>query len=287
VRCGRWRSRGSISRAGRYDEDSTRGYAEDDEARLFGEVLPALRDLERVTFDSCFSCETNVALFASKLSAATSPLVELELRHCFGDFSNCVAALADMIRRNGPLQVLKLNMGHRMDKDECRQIFGGLQHNSNLRRLEVRVEEVYDDVPIFSHRGPNSASSLRQLCMEIGEWTVEGKSSLARQLRTDAALEELHIRHGAPHSALEHRPWVEMLESHNFTLLGLRERSLFSGADPRDGPVLRSCGGTGGSARRSGSCTTIACLRRSLCLACWSWWAPSPPSCTGSFDGAT
>jgi hypothetical protein len=187
-----------------YGEGSTRGYDKADEARLFGDVLPALPLLERVLFHACFCCEDNLGILASRLSV-TSSLVELEVHECYGDFSVCV-----------PLQVLKLKPDRRMDKVACRQIFSSLRYNSNLRRLDVSVEEVYDDMPVF-HADPSSTSALRHLCLNVGRWTVEGKSSLARQLKTNTVLEELRIRYSATGatSAGTHRPWLEVLKSHS------------------------------------------------------------------------
>jgi hypothetical protein len=202
-----------------------RGYDEDDQARLFGEVLPRLPLLERMVLDSCDSYEANLELFASRLSV-TSSLVELEIQECFGDFSVCAPALAGMVRRNVPLQVLKLKPAERLDKDACRHIFSSLQDNSNLRRLEAWVEEVYDehDVPILPS-GPNSRSSLRRLDLDVKKWTDEGKSSLARQLRTNTGLEKLVVEYFATKIRVRQRPWVEVLESHNYTLRVLRERN--------------------------------------------------------------
>lgn len=81
-------------------------FAEVDQARLFGEVLPNLPRLERVRVYLCERYETYLKTFTSRLSA-TSALVELNINHYPGEESNSVPALADMIRRNEvPLQIL-------------------------------------------------------------------------------------------------------------------------------------------------------------------------------------
>jgi hypothetical protein len=85
---------------------------------------------------------------------------------------------------------------------------------------------VYDehDVPILPS-GPNSRSSLRRLDLDVKKWTDEGKSSLARQLRTNTVLEKLIVEYFATKIRVRQRPWVEVLESHNYTLRVLRERN--------------------------------------------------------------
>jgi hypothetical protein len=52
---------------------------------------------------------------------------------------------------------------------------------------------------------------------------LEGKASLARKLKTNTLLKDLLIVH--PNTIpLTHRPWIELLESHNFTLRTVREQ---------------------------------------------------------------
>jgi hypothetical protein len=201
-------------------DGGTTVFAESDQARLFGEVLPSLPRLERLRFFQCLRYEKNLALFLSKLSAS-SALVELNIDNCYGhcNFPDCVPAVAAMIRGNiVPIQALKLYATTDvMGKDDCQKIFGSLRHNTTLRRLEVLVYEVYDDVLILP-----SPSTIRCLRIEIRKFTKKGKSILAKQLNTNAVLEELHIVHPNDR-ARDHRPWVEMLESHNYALRVLSE----------------------------------------------------------------
>jgi hypothetical protein len=145
------------------------------------------------------------------------------VRECSGDVRACVPALAGMIRRNVPLSVLILRVKQRMDDEACRHIFGSLQHNSNLQRLHVKVERVYGDeaMVLLSH----PASALWHLTIDVEEWSYGGKSSLARKLKTNTTLKELHIVHREPPASLDHRLWMELLGSHNYTLRTLREYS--------------------------------------------------------------
>jgi hypothetical protein len=198
-------------------------FDEDDMERLFGQVLPSLPLLEKLRFRTCSLPVHEVALFASKLtSSSSSSLVELEMEGGTGAFLWCVPELAAMIRRNVPLQVLKLNAGKKMDRDACRQIFDSLQHNTNLRSLEVAVEEVYDDALILPNH-PNS--SLRRLRIQAERWTWQGKVSLANQMKTNHSLEELRVVSLTPGEGLSGHPWVEALQAHNHTLLVLSENA--------------------------------------------------------------
>jgi hypothetical protein len=214
-------------------DGGTTDFSEDDQARLFGEVLPSLSRLERLRFFQCLRYETNLALFLSKSSSSSSPaLVELSIDNCYGhcNFSDCVPAIAAMIQGNSvPIQVLKLYATTDvMNKDDCQKIFWSLRHNTTLRRLEVLVFEVYDDVLILP-----PPSTIRCLRIEIRNFTKKGKSILAKQLTTNAVLEELHIVHPNDRSH-DHRPWIEMLESHNYALRVLSEGRRY---DDREGPT--------------------------------------------------
>jgi hypothetical protein len=196
-------------------------FDEADQARMFGEVLPNLPFLETLRFPCATLPIAHLRTFASRLSA-TSSLVELDLDRCYGDFLAFVPDLAAMMRRNVPIRVLKMNARKGIDRDTCRQLFRSLQYNSNLRRLDVSVEEVYDDGAL--HLPTNEGSALRHLSIDVETWTREGKASLARQLKTNALLEALQVIHRNT-IRITHRPWVEMLASHNFTLRSLREQS--------------------------------------------------------------
>jgi hypothetical protein len=69
--------------------------------------------------------------------------------------------------------------------------------------------------------------ALRCLRISAKRWTDEGRASLARQLRTNTALEKLHVLYRASSSSASSRadrPWVDLLESYNFTLVRLTEQ---------------------------------------------------------------
>jgi hypothetical protein len=190
-----------------------------DLARLFGDVLPHLPHLEKLRFTWCSVPGAHLRAFAAHLSAASS-LLELDLQAGFGGFSTFVPDLADMIRRNASIQDLILNAERGIGRDACLQIFGSLPHNSNLRSLAVRVQEVSDGaMPLPVH----PTSSLRSILIHAETWTQEGKSSLARQLKANAVLEELHVVYDASTAALSPRAWIEALESNNYTLRALSE----------------------------------------------------------------
>jgi hypothetical protein len=205
-----------------FDEPSLE-FDQADLARLFGEVLPSLPHLERVHF-CCYPLPVAVlGRFASKLSVVTSSLVDLDIDECIGDFAACVPAVAAMIRRNASIQDLRLCPVERMDRDACREIFNSLQHNSNLRYLDVRVDQVYDDALILPK---HPMSSLRRLVIRVQKWTRKGKSSLANQLKISTAVEDLRIVYAQqPGRALSHRPWIETLTTHNASLRHLAERN--------------------------------------------------------------
>jgi hypothetical protein len=119
----------------RFDE---LGSDEADLDRLFREVLPSLPLLDRLCFSFCTLPAPHLGLFMSQLSGearAAMPPLELVIRHCRGDFRVCVTTIADMIRRNAPVQVLKLSLERRLDEAACRQVFSALQGNSHLRGL--------------------------------------------------------------------------------------------------------------------------------------------------------
>jgi hypothetical protein len=208
--------------------------------RLFGEVLPSFPLLDRLRFQYSSLPIRHLGLFAARLSAeargaariAARPLLGLlDIENYPGDFAPCVPILAAMIRNNVPIRGLTLHAQQNMGRDACRQIFLGLQHNTNLRYLEVQVEQLFDDAIILPG---DPKSALRFLGIYAGEWTDEGGASLARQLKTNTTLWELNIASSPRGGPVDHRssPWIEMLESHNCTLRSVR----LSGAVP-DGTI--------------------------------------------------
>jgi hypothetical protein len=172
---------------------------------------------------SLFDCSLPVEhlnTFVSKVSSTSSKLFALEIDGCRGDVAACVPALAAMIRRNAPVCILELNSITGLDRDGCRHIFDSLQHNTRLWSLEVGVDAVHDDALILP---TNKSSALRRLSIDVQRWTMEGKASLARKLKANTLLKDLLVVHRNT-IPLPHRPWIELLESHNFTLRTVREQ---------------------------------------------------------------
>jgi hypothetical protein len=218
-RCGREGVRDIAFACVKFGEPGWLDCDEADLARLFGDVLPSLPHLEKLRFTWCSVPGAHLKAFAAHLSA-TSSLLELDLQAGFGGFSTFVPDLADMIRRNASIQDLIVNAERGIGRDACLQIFSSLPHNSTLRSLTVRVQEVSDGaMPLPVHR----TSSLRSILIHAETWTQEGKSALARQLKANAVLEELHVVYDASTAPLSPRAWIEALESHNYTLRALSE----------------------------------------------------------------
>jgi hypothetical protein len=218
-------------------------------------VLPALPLLDRLRFQDCSALPAALlGLFGDRLASEDArsarrsrsvgaaadlpwqphPLVGLvETEDCRGD----VPAFAALVRASAPIRSLRLlNPDPRPGEDGCRQIFEGLRHNSSLRSLHVTVESLFGGGggALVLPADPTS-SSLRHLWIGTGGWTEEGIASLARQLKTNTTLVELDIYSLAPRP-LDVSPWIEALESYNFTLLSFR---LWHTTDGRIAPYLR------------------------------------------------
>jgi hypothetical protein len=145
----------------RFDEP---GFHDADQARLFGEVLPKLFILERVRFFDCSLPVEHLNTFVSKVSSTSSKLFALEMDGCRGDVAACVPALAAMLRRNAPVQILELNSVTGLDRNACRRVFESMQDNTRLWSLEVGIDAVHDDALILS---TNKASALRRLTIDV------------------------------------------------------------------------------------------------------------------------
>jgi hypothetical protein len=225
-------------------------FNEDDQARLFGQVLPNLPHLERLRFFACSLPADDFLQLVLRLSSSPSPLGgggstprggiaaappsdgtaaplrELHVDYCRGGMSGpVVPALANMIGRNRPstLRIMKLYPDTMLDRSECREMFEGVQRSLNLRSLEVRVKEAYGDALLLPNR-PLS-SSLRVLVIHLQDFTQEGLNFLAQQLKTNTLLEKVSVFHATAMTSLDHMPWIDMLTTHNFTLRTLQEGS--------------------------------------------------------------
>jgi hypothetical protein len=217
------------------------GFLREDVARLFGEVVPALLPtLERLRFRSCFlPTDPLVALLqrmsgsprarestaiATTATATTARILSLlEITDCSVHTDAIAPHVVELIRSNAPIEFLMFLPNESLGRGACRQIFDGLPHNRHLHRLSVCVERVVEgDIVLPSD--PAASSSLRQLHLKVDHWDKKGKAFLARQLQTNTALTSVRVVYRG-NTTLPHRPWIDMLERHNFALLSLTEES--------------------------------------------------------------
>jgi hypothetical protein len=157
--------------------------------RLFGEVfvlsLPALKTVQLVECTVPSSC---LSLLASM--PPTSRLRTLDLEVCDMDQQG-LSHVVSMLHRDGPLQHLRLHpkeMG--LDPDDCRLLCESVGRSRHLRTLDVKVKTVHGDT--LANVAESPASPLRALRV-TGAFTDEGTKSLARQLRTNTRMRELHL----------------------------------------------------------------------------------------------
>jgi hypothetical protein len=200
-------------------------YREGDIDRLFVDVLPALlATLERLNFSECELPAVGLSSVLSRLlgsSARETSLTQLLVQECAVDPQVCAPLVAELIKSNIPIQVLAFSPSPKMDTEVCQLIFNSLTHNTHLQYLEVGVRKFTDGLvlPSFPH------SNLHQLQINVGFWNYESKTSLARQLRTNTTLQILRVVFHRNERRVRHHPWVELLESFNYTLLNLAEDS--------------------------------------------------------------
>jgi hypothetical protein len=222
-------------------------FRDDDVERLFSEALPALLPtLEMLRFNICDLPADPLNSLLRHVSSArdTSSLTDLIIADCYVDPRPCAPLVAEVIRSNGPIERLVFNPAPRMDKESCQLIYSSLSSNTHLRRLEVGVEELYEDGPALPSDLSSASSALRHLRIDVERWTEDGKASLAQQLKANTTLEVVHVvfenDDGAAPS-LPHRPWVEMLEAHNYTLLALSEESVHAQQAPIEDATIAAC----------------------------------------------
>jgi hypothetical protein len=227
-----------------------RWFRDGDIERLFSGALPALLPtLDRLHFSMCCLPSLALNMFLNRLSEGslreTSNLTDLIINDCYVSSELCAPAIAEVIRSNFPLRFLVFRPRGKMNKDECQLLFDSLPVNTNLRRVEVGVAQLFEDGPVLPVDLSASSSALRRLGFEVATWTEEGKASLARQLKANTKLEELHVVFDDTTRTLSlpHRPWIEMLEAHNYTLLALEERSVGSprSQDPAADQRIAAC----------------------------------------------
>jgi hypothetical protein len=176
-------------------------FAEDDVDRLFRDVLPNHPTIERIDVSACKVPARCVRHFARSVpSNRATPLVELALdlddlgdENGDGDSrgtlsSSCVQDICDMLRRDVPLRALSLVSD--LEPSECRRILQSLATNTHLEDLAIRPRTITADA--LCRDASASIPALRSLRIR-GDLTSEGAASLARQLRTNTTLVELHV----------------------------------------------------------------------------------------------
>jgi hypothetical protein len=219
-------------------EDSHRNEVE----RLLRDVVPAYATLQKLAF----ACGTLDAPLLRTLALAL-PTATAEARNDLWQFSlhdvsmdaDALRVVAnDMIRRNVLIRSLYLDLT-RFSSAGCELVCRSLQHNTNLRRFYLGTNEITGGT--LNHvAGP--ASPLRYLSVG-GNWTQEGISELASQLKTNTRMLAVSLSgpivgfhanddsdtdtdddddegQGAAVAAAERAaaPLVEMLRTYNYTL---------------------------------------------------------------------
>lgn len=200
------------------EEANWNGFHVEDVERLCRDVLPAHPTLEQVSIDVP---PPFVGLLASSIQADTgSPLRKLVIRSPID--TDSVRAVADMIRRNVPLAHLQLDHWRKLKADEGRRIFQTVASgNTNLRVLQLGVEETFDDT--LDHVVAASTSSVRELSIAVRDVSDTFLACLATQLKTNTTMERLcvHAERGRPslrQCSQSFRYIEEALRTYNYTL---------------------------------------------------------------------
>jgi hypothetical protein len=179
--------------------------------RLFTTVLvsPSFPGLIRLaSVDSCW-----VELLVRSFPA------DKILRHlCIYDTDlqpSCVAAVAEMLRRNIRLRMLEMVDCGSIGLEGCKMLCDGVLQNAHLRELWVAHVDTAAFAPAVSRGSP-----LERLTIGI-DWTEEGFFSLVEGLRTNERMKRVKFffRGWPPYESpalLE-----DLVLRHNFTLRGL------------------------------------------------------------------
>jgi hypothetical protein len=200
-------------------------FADDEDVdRLFRDVLPDHPTIDRIDVSACkvpARCVRHLA--RSVPSKRATPLWELALDlEDLGDdegdsrgtvsSSSCVQDMCDVLRRDVPLRALSLVSV--LEPSECRRILQSLTTNTHLEDLAIRPRTISADALCLDAAA--SISALRSLRIR-GDLTSEGASSLARQLRTNTSLVELHVCTTSGYRELV-QEMQRVLKTYNFTL---------------------------------------------------------------------
>jgi hypothetical protein len=202
-------------------------FADDEDVdRLFRDVLPNHPTIERIDLSSCKAPARCVRHLARSVpSKHATPLWELALDlEDVGDgngegdsrgtslSSSCVQDICDMLRRDVPLRALSLVSD--LEPTDCRRILQSLATNTHLEDLAIRPRTISADALCLDAAASIPALRSLRIC---GDLTPEGVSSLARQLRTNTSLEELHVCTTSGYRELV-QEMQRVLKTYNFTL---------------------------------------------------------------------
>jgi hypothetical protein len=195
----------------------------DDARALFGDVLPNHPGLRTLHFESCEIDATLMCLLASGLASSASwtsasagrVLDTLEFPGLLLDQQGLRAIAGLVTRRDSPLQELNLDL-RGLGPAACQLIAECLPHNTNLRRLEVSVDECPADAV---GRLADATSSLGSLAI-CASWTSDGVQPLATQLKTNTSIESIYLRGevGGLSGTGFVAPLEDALREHNYSL---------------------------------------------------------------------
>jgi hypothetical protein len=168
---------------------------EEDLEELFGSTLPRHRTLQKIEFENCHIPGAYFERFTSSLPSSIddddgTPLTQLALERSI-DGEAHLPYISDLLRRNARLPHLALSVGfHGLEPDEFLAVCGGLDGNTNLRTLTIRLADVELDTLDLA-LAPNSP--LRQLHVEAGLSDPGATTALANLLTTNGNLVELTL----------------------------------------------------------------------------------------------
>jgi hypothetical protein len=216
------------SRRRRRDDNDIDTIRQADLEELLGSTLPRHPTLEKIVFESCCFPEAYFELFTSSLPSSTDgeniPLKDLALDCGLGPGTR-IRSIADMVRRNARVSRLAVSGGfHGLESDEFRLLCSGLERNTKLRALTVRLANV-GEYPLDVALAP--ASPLEALHIKGGGnfSNSAAAASLAELLKTNEKLVELTLPGQIGRFRDEHRLDViaSVMETSNFTLQKLSE----------------------------------------------------------------
>jgi hypothetical protein len=217
----------------RRDDNNIDTIRQADLEELLGSTLPRHPTLEKIVFESCCIPEAYFELFTSSLPSSHDrhiPLKDLTLDCGLGPGTR-IRSIADMVRRNARVSRLAVSGGfHGLESDEFRLLCSGLESNTNLRTLTVRLANV-GEYPLDGALAPNSPLEALHIKGGGNFSNSAAAASLAELLKTNEKLVELTLPGQIGRFRDEHRLDViaSVMETSNFTL------QKFSEGRDRDG----------------------------------------------------